>query len=87
MAIVKTAAPKAPRAKKAKKRSFKPEGYALKKDRRPVHLVPWVAQSPQPWRVGYVRVFIPFTASELINARAGKTGHEQIVHNSNLVRV
>lgn len=86
MAIVKTATPK----KRAKKRGLtsrklKGDGYRLK-DGRAVQMVPWIAQTPQPWRNGYARVFIPFTALELRNARNGKRGHEQIVHSSKLVR-
>lgn len=79
---------KKPRAKRKTKLSkkFAPAGYALRDGRR-VEMVPWIAQTPQPWRNGYARVFIPFSSIELRNARSGKRGHEQIVHTSKLIRV
>lgn len=85
---------KKPRAKKSAKaakgkvsKRLAPTGYALK-DGRKVQMVPWIAQTPAPWRNGYARVFIPFTDAELRNARPGGVrGHEQVVHSSKLVRV
>jgi hypothetical protein len=84
-------APKAPKvatkkAKKTKLRTFVPQGYALRDGRR-VEMVPWCAQTPQPWRTGYARVFIPFNAAEMRSARPGGVrGHEQIVRVNKLVR-
>lgn len=71
----------------SKKLKLKPrrDNYMLR-DGRPVQMVPWIAKTAQPWRSGYARVFIPFTPIELRNARNGKTGHEQIVSSSKLVR-
>ena len=58
----------------------------LKKGGRQVQMLPWVAQTPCPWKPGYVRVFIPFTKEELRNAKGTARGHEQIVRMDNIVR-
>jgi hypothetical protein len=80
-------APKKSRKKGvSKNRKLIPTGYMLRDGRR-VQMVPWVGQGAQPWKAGYARVFIPFTASELKSARHnGVRGHEQIVKVSNLKR-
>lgn len=57
------------------------------KDGRTAIAMPWSAQTPKPWKDGYTRVFIPFTAAELKNAKHnGARGHIQIVRNSKLVK-
>ena len=61
-------------------------GYRLKKSKRIVHMVPWIAQGAAPWRNGYARVFIPYTAIEMRNRRDSRRGHEQIVNVSSLER-
>lgn len=63
-----------------------PTQYKLR-DGRPVTMVPWMAQTPVPWKPGYARVFIPFTAAEMRSARHnGPRGHEQIVNIRRLVK-
>jgi hypothetical protein len=59
------------------------------KDGRQCMSLPWMAQTKAPWREGYSRVFIPFTATEQRNAKAmpggfKKQGHVQIVRNNKL---
>lgn len=85
MAIVKTAPKKTTRLRKSLKLKFRADGYRMK-DGRAVTLVPWAAQTAPPWRSGYVRVLIAYNATEMRCRRNNKTGHEQIVHASKLVR-
>ena len=59
------------------------------KDGRQCIALPWVGQTATPWRAGYSRVFILFTAAERRNARIqrcglAKAGHIQIVRNTKL---
>lgn len=85
---IEVPAPKKSRKKAAapKKRKFIQTGYALR-DGRKVQMVPWIGPGAAPWRPGYARVFIPFTAAEMRSARHnGVRGHEQIVKVSKLVR-
>ena len=57
------------------------------KDGRPCHFVPWLAQTPAPWRGGYARVFVEYTETERRNARnLDKKGHICIVNIAKLVQ-
>lgn len=55
------------------------------KDGREAYDFPWTnSQIAQPWKQGYHRVIVPFTAKERINALPGKTAHVQVIHGSKL---
>lgn len=58
-------------------------GHRSKQEREVISM-PWQAQDAPSWAVGYTRVFIPFTAEELKNAKGGKRGHIQVVRNAKL---
>jgi len=60
-------------------------------DGRTCEALPWVAQTPCPWKPGYSRVFIEFTKEEKKNARVSpvqmaKNGHIQVIKNSKLLK-
>ena len=58
------------------------------RDGRQAYELAWTnSRMPRPWRNGYTRVMLPFTAREQLGARPGKTCHVQIVKTSNLTEI
>lgn len=62
--------------------------FMLTKTGRTCHELPWESKMlERPWKQGYTRVMIPYTAEELKNSRNAKKCHIQIVRNTRLMEL